>query len=454
MNMDPKEKAVITRIPPSPTGHFHIGTARTALFNYLFAKQHGGSMLYRSEDTDRERSQDVFTAEIVEGLQWLGILWDNKELYKQSERSDIYKAYLEQLIESDRAYISTEPSKKDPEQDVSLVRLRNPNTVITFTDCIRGEIQFDTTELGDFIIARSLDDALYHFTVVVDDYEMGITHILRGEDHISNTPRQILIQEALGFSRPVYAHLPLILAPDKSKLSKRTGTVAIYEYQDMGIVPEALVNYLALLGWNPGTDQEFFTMEELLEQFSLEKIQKGGAVFDLKKLLWLNKLHVEQKTYAEQTAYVLEAIQNNTLQWSEVFTERFQRMTSVVLERYHSQKEIREAVAVGEYAYIFDRPTTEVSKLQWKSDQEPAAVLPRLKRVVELLSQASFATPEDIKSVIFPYAEEVGKGEVLWPYRMALTGKEKSPDPFTVSYALGKEETVARLEKACAKIEG
>src|SRR3989344_840306 len=232
-----KNKQVIVRFPPSPTGPLHVGGARTALFNYLFAKQNGGQIFLRIEDTDRERSKPEFEQNIIESLTWLGLEFDNAQPIRQSERSAIYRAALEKLISNNTAYVSREEiEKKDKRGEV--ISLRNLGKVITFTDLIRGEISFDTTELGDFVMAKSLDEPLYHFAVVVDDWRMNISHVIRGEDHISNTPRQILIQEALGAPRPIYAHIPLILAPDRSKLSKRHGAVSVTEYRDQGYLPE------------------------------------------------------------------------------------------------------------------------------------------------------------------------------------------------------------------------
>ncbi len=453
MNTDHKTNTVTTRIPPSPTGHLHIGTARTALYNFLFAKASNGNFVFRSEDTDKARSTKESEQEIITGLQELGIVWDNDPIIRQSERAQVYRSYLEQLIANDTAYISTEPSKEDETKTVDLIRLRNPNKTITFTDLIRGEISFDTTELGDFIIARSIDDALYHFTVVVDDAEMGVTHILRGEDHISNTPRQILIQESLGFSRPQYAHLPLILAPDRSKMSKRHGAVAIKEYRAQGFLPETIVNYLALLGWNPGTEQEFFTLDELITSFSVEKIHKAGAIFDIAKMTWLNKLHLQKLSTEAQTAYVLEAITQAESVLDEEVVNRFTKLVPTILERFHTSAAITEAVREGEFDYVFNQPITQSEKLQWKKDTDPTAYLTRLAYVQELLEQADFSTPDTIKATVWPYAEKEGKGEVLWPLRMALTGQDKSPDPFTVAFVLGSVETKLRIEKACGKIE-
>ncbi len=275
---------------PSPTGKLHIGTARTALFNYLFTRQNGGKFILRIDDTDLERSTSEFEKNILDGLSWLGLEYD--ELFRQSERTDIYVSYLKKMVENGGAYISKEEVKEEGQRS-EVIRLKNPNKKVVFEDLIRGTVEFDTTELGDFVVAKSLEEPLYHLASVVDDIEMNITHVIRGEDGISNTPRQILIQEAIGAPRPIYAHLPLILASDRSKLSKRKHgeMVWIDTYRDKGYSAEALINYLALLGWNPGTDQEIFTLEELIKIFSLSRVHKGGAMFDEKKLAWVNRKH-------------------------------------------------------------------------------------------------------------------------------------------------------------------
>jgi len=279
-----ESKQVVVRMAPSPTGNFHVGGARTALYNFLFAKKNNGKFILRIEDTDKERSKKEFEDDILESIEWLGFKYD--ELYKQSERGEVYKKYIEKMLVDGLVYESEEEGKK-------LIRFKNPNKKIKFNDIIRGEIEFDTTELLDFVIAKSVDEPLYHLAVVIDDFESGITHVIRGEDHISNTPRQILIQEAIGAPRPLYAHLPLILAPDRSKLSKRKHgeSVSLDFYREKGYSSAAVINYLALLGWNPGTEQEIFTLEELIEVFDLARVHKGGAVFDEKKLAWVNRKH-------------------------------------------------------------------------------------------------------------------------------------------------------------------
>jgi glutamyl-tRNA synthetase len=451
MNTDHKSTPV-TRIPPSPTGNLHIGTARTALFNYLYAKQHGGEFLYRSEDTDTTRSTVEYAQEIEDGLQWLGLHWDNKEIFRQSERHHIYRTHIEHMLEHDTAYISEEPSKQDPSTTVAVVRLRNPNVTITFTDLIRGEISFDTTELGDFVIARSVDDALYHLTVVVDDAAMGVTHILRGEDHISNTPRQILILEALGFNRPTYAHLPLILAPDRSKMSKRHGAVAIREYQQMGFLPESMVNYLALLGWNPGTDQEYFTLDTLCHAFAIDKIQKGGAVFDQDKLRSIQRMHIQSYAAEEMREYVDTAILEYDPSLTDTIRARFACLAPTILERHPTRYAIGDAMRAGEYDFLLTTPQPTLELIQWKNDISPADALPRLNTVLGAFPQIDFGTPEKIKEIIWPITEEFGRGEVLWPLRTALTGQQYSPDPFSVLHALGKEESERRITHVCDKI--
>lgn len=446
---------VVTRIPPSPTGHLHIGTARTALYNYLFARKHNGVFIIRSEDTDKARSIRSFEEEFLEAFAWIGITSDaytGSEFYRQSEHSGLYRQYLEQLIASDHAYISVEESKNEPGKNVAVVRLRNTNRVVTFRDEVRGDISFDTTELGDFVIARSLDDALYHFAVVVDDFTMGVTHIIRGDDHISNTPRQILIQEALGAQRPIYAHLPLILASDRSKMSKRHGAIALYEYRDKGYFPEAIINYLALLGWNPGTEQEFFSLSELIEAFDLTKIQKSGAVFDIEKLHWFNREYLKTIPKTAILPTLIKAIEKKF--GSEALGERVTaNLLKLVRERSTILSDITHDIEEGEYDFAFIAPAVNTELIKWKKDTSAKEALPRLKRVTELLEEGvDSENPDGIKNILWDYAEEIGKGEVLWPLRVALTGKEKSPDPFTVIATIGIPEAVRRIKNACDTI--
>ncbi len=453
LEMTEKQHDIITRFPPSPTGKLHIGNARTALFNYLFAKHNGGKIILRFEDTDRARSKKEYEENILDALSWLGLDMEFPEIYRQSERTEIYRKHLEHLLEKNAAYISNEKNERGEEG--SVIRFRNPNTKITFTDLIRGEITFDTKELGDFVIARSIDNVIYHFAVVVDDFEMGLTHIIRGEDHISNTPRQILIQQAIGAPRPVYAHLPLILAKDRSKLSKRNGAVATTDYREQGYLPQAILNYLALLGWNPGTEQEIFTLSQLIEQFDINKIQKGGAVFDIEKLKWINKEHIKHlppDTFlAMVEQYIPETIRNEV-----ALQGKLHKLLPVIQEKTEILCDVKQQFDAGEYSYFFDDlPPYTIDKLLWKDEREPIKAAEKLSKVFEILSEISEKNFSEIfiKEKIWDFATNAGRGAVLWPMRYALSQREKSPDPFILSAILGKEGTLARLKKAIGALE-
>jgi glutamyl-tRNA synthetase len=405
----------------------------------------------RIEDTDKERSRPEYEQEILAGLQSLGLTWD--QFYRQSERAPIYRGYLERAIQTGHAYLSREPKRDESGEEVTVVRLRNPNTVVTFDDEVRGEISFDTTELGDFVIARSLDDALYHFTVVVDDHEMAVTHVIRGEDHISNTPRQILIQEAIGAERPVYAHLPLLLGKDRSKLSKRHGAVQLADYEARGFLVPALVNYLALLGWNPGTDQELFSLEELVAAFDLSGIQKSGAIFDEEKLRWFNREYLRQESDDAWFTLLTDRLPDRVRALPQWSADRVRRLIPIVRERTTLGSEITADGEAGEYDFAFAAPTYELSILAAKGDESPRAVLPRLQHLAELIARLPENTnPENVKSALWGYAEEQGRGAVLWPLRVALSGRERSPDPFSIIAVIGSAEAYKRIQTAVARL--
>ncbi len=411
-------------------------------------------MVFRSEDTDKARSTEEYENEIIEGLTWLGLKWNNEVIVRQSKRAPLYRTYLEKMIADGTAYLSEEESKNVPGEMVTIVRLKNPNKVITFNDLVRGDITFDTTELGDIVIARNIDDALYHLTVVVDDFEMGVTHVLRGDDHISNTPRQILIQEAIGAPRPIYAHLPLILATDRSKMSKRHGAVALHEYRKAGFTKEAILNYLAMLGWNPGTDQELFTLEELVKNFSIEGVHKAGAVFDIKKFEWFNKHYLDLLSKEGFLLYIKEDFGGALTSLPQYNEDRFEKLLPTIRERVSTRAEFKHLTQEGEYNYFFDTPSYETELLKWKNDAGVGGSLPRLQTLHTLLENADFSSIESIKEAVWSYAEKIGRGEVLWPLRVALSGKKQSPDPFTLAFILQKEETLLRLKTACGKIDG
>lgn len=428
-------QTVITRFPPSPTGFLHIGGVRTALFNYLFAKKNGGHIFLRFEDTDRERSKKEFEDDILAGLSWLGLELERGSFLRQSERTEVYKTHLMRLIERGEAY-EAEESEATP--GMKVVRFKNPNKTVTFTDAVRGELSFDTTELGDFVIARTHDLPLYHLAVVIDDAEVGVTHVIRGEDHISNTQRQILLIEALGFARPQYGHIPLILAPDKSKLSKRHGAVSVNEYRAQGFIPEALINYLALLGWNPGNDRELYSLDELIPEFSLERVHKAGAVFDVEKLKWFNHEHLKRLSDAEYAARLKE--------FSNMETSP--RLVPLLKERAATLKEAAEALR-EEFSFL-DKISYQLSLLLQNGKLDAAAAKQHLQKISQTLAplKDEAFTSELLKETLWPYATEQGRGAVLWPMRVALSGKEKSPDPFTIAALLGKTETLKRLADA------
>ncbi|MDE1919480.1 MAG: glutamate--tRNA ligase [Patescibacteria group bacterium] len=437
---------IVTRIAPSPTGQMHIGTVRTALFNYIFAKQHGGTYFVRIEDTDKERSRAEWIDAIWKDFEWCGLTPDAR--YIQSEHAERHRELLAALVAEGKAYVSKEPSRDDPSRQVEVVRLKNPGTRITFTDLIRGDVSFDTAELGDFVIARAIDDPLYHFAVVVDDKDAGVTHIIRAEEHLSNTPRQILIQEALGFSRPQYAHIPLILAPDRTKLSKRKHAASLEHYRDEGYLPEAIINYLALLGWNPGTDEEHFSLSELVERFSLDRVQKSGAIFDETKLKsvnqhWMRKLSIDDFI----TRGALEANDSNTLRLA----------VPLLKERARTFGEARELLS-GELSCLFTQPSLDKSQLLAKEPKDrPGIAATALKSLSEAVRELPAEISADgVKEALMPLADaeeargKGGRGAVLWPLRYALSGQERSPDPFTLISILGPVEAASRVEKAVA----
>ena len=445
-------RKIVTRFAPSPTGLLHAGNYRTAVFAFLFARHHGGKMALRIEDTDRARSTKEYENNILESLQWLGITHD--EFARQSERGEIYKSYLQKMLDNGFAYVSKEEIKKEGDRE-SVIRFKNPNKKVTFEDIIRGKIEFDTTDLGDFVIAKSLSEPVFHLAVVVDDFEMGITHIIRGEDHISNTPRQILLQEAIGAPTPLYAHIPLVLSPDRTKLSKRKGALALLEYRRRGYLKKAMLNYLAFLGWNPGDEREILSETELINLFSLERVQKSGAIFDETKLLWMNKEYIKRMPEEEWKEEILKRLTGEILE-SPSFEERKDKVLPLIWERVSTFGEVEDMAKGGELGYFFRTPDMPKEmllppeKLRKGKEVTMAGIATLLEKVEELLKviEETHFTKEGIREIVFPYAEQEGRGMVLWPMRVALSGKEKSPDPFELSEILGKKETLSRLRKA------
>lgn len=433
---------IVTRFAPSPTGLLHMGNYRTAVFAYLYARKMGGKFIVRIEDTDRERSKEEYKDNILESLSWLGLKYD--ELFIQSEHVDTHKKYLEQLIAQDDAYISKEEAKDGSGVMRELVRFRNRGETVVFDDLVRGRIETDTTDLGDFVIAKSLSEPLFHLAVVVDDHEEGVTHVIRGEDHIANTPRQILIARALNFQIPLYAHLPLVLAEDRTKLSKRKGALPVTAYREMGYLPETLLNFMAFTGWNPGGEQEIYSLDELIAIFDLSRIHKGGAIFNKEKLAWMNKEHMRRQSSEEQTRMIAPF-------FAGYDAEILQKILPTVVDRISSYGEL-SVVEETEFRFFRDRPTLVAEKILWKNGNKEDAIK-HLTAVAEVILYSDYSSPEVIKESIMPYAEEHGKGDVLWPLRMALSGQEKSVDPFTICYVLGYDETKARIRAALLLLE-
>lgn len=443
-------KKIIARFPPSPTGWFHIGNARTALFNYFFTKKNGGELLFRLEDTDKERSRKEYADDIISGLKWLGIDIDFNKVYKQSEHSSNYRKYLEKLISEDKAYISKEEVKEEGQRS-EVIRIRNSGKKVFFEDMIRGEVVVDTTELGDFVIAKSLDEPIYHFAVVVDDFEMGVTHVIRGEDGIYNTPRQILIQEAIGAIRPIYAHMPFILNTDRSKLSKRAQgeLVSLKYYKEKGFLPEAMVNYLAMCGWNPGGTTEIMSMEEIISKFDILKVQKAGAIFNIEKLLWYNKEYIKK---LPKEKIILEIKNRFPKEFQD--EEIINKIADLVIERINVFSDIDKMVADGDIQYYFELPKISKEMIVWKKGgtlDEAKTNLSLVSDIINKIPENNF-TLEILKEELMKLAEEKGKGNVLWPLRVALSGKEKSPDPFTLLFVFGKYESINRIKKAIESI--
>jgi len=460
---------VITRFAPSPTGYFHAGSYRTALFSWIYARQQGGTFILRIEDTDKERSKKEYEDNIIESLMWLGLNYD--QFYRQSDRTEIYRGYIRKLIETGHAYISTAEQEtalraartKDtgvadskPREEAplrSVIRFKNPNKKVIFDDIIRGRIEFDTTELGDFVIAKSEDEPVFHLVVVIDDYEMGVTHIIRGEDHISNTPRQILIYEAIGAPLPHYAHIPLLLSSDRSKLSKRKGAIPVSEYRSKGYVREALVNYLSLLGWHPSDDREILSTEEIVAQFSLDRVQKAGAVFDEEKLRWFNRQYILKMSDTDFAEHCIPFLP----EWIVPNGDIFKKLIPILRDKITTFGEVHTLLTVGgELSFVYALPTYDTTMLLWKKNPDLEAARTHLAHVLQMISSIELTdySAEYIKSTLWTYVETHGKGDVLWPLRMALTGQDRSPDPFISAALLGKEKSIHRIQEALNKLGG
>lgn len=438
---------IITRFAPSPTGFLHIGGARTALFNYIYARQNDGKILLRIEDTDQERNRDEYTEGILTAFKWLGLSFDGT--VKQSDNFSTHRKYLEKMIADGHAYVSQENVVEEGQRS-EVIRFKNPNEKIIFEDIIKGTIEFDTTDLKDFVIAKSLDEPIFHLSNVIDDITMGITHVIRGEEHISNTPRQILIWEAIGERpRPIYGHIPLILSEKREKISKRKHgeMVAVEYYKQKGYLPEAVLNFLAFLGWNPGDNTEILSLDEMIKRFDISKVQKAGAIFNVDKLNWYNKQYVNKlsdEVLGESVAYYLP-------EWLGIHSDQFKKILPLIREKIVVFSEVSSLFDTkGELSFVHKVGEYKKDQLPWKKTPDIKMASTHLQFCVEKfdsLPDADFDATH-IKELIWPYCEQHGKGDVLWPLRMALTGQEKSPDPFVSAFILGRKESIVRVKKA------
>lgn len=440
---------VRTRIAPSPTGNLHVGTARTALYSELLARHHGGQFIIRIEDTDTSRSTPAFEANILEGLAWLGLRWDEGPdiggefgLYRQSERTDSYTDAIEQLLAAGAAYT---------EEGTQAIKLAVTPQEVTFTDLVRGSVTVHTdTWGGDFVIARTKTSPVFHLAVVVDDAAMKISHVIRGEDHLVNTARHILLQQALGLPQPAYAHLPLLVDEQRRKLSKRTGDTDLLAYRAKGIVPAAMLNYLALLGWSPKDDHEVFSHEELIERFTLDGVQKSGALFSLTKLVSVNKHYVRQQTPSDLLNSARPFL--TAAQFDLTDTAYWEQAVALEQERIGSVAELPTLIN-----YL--RPDWEASYaptlLIWKkSDHTTTRELIDKTRAF-LTDMTDDFTVQSVTLALMTWidTEALGRGDVLWPMRVALSGRDKSPGPFEIAAVLGKDETLRRLGIASKKLQ-
>jgi glutamyl-tRNA synthetase len=462
-------REVVTRFPPSPTGTLHIGGARTALFNWLFARHHNGKFVLRIEDTDKTRSTKENTEAIIESMKWLGLDWDEGP-YFQSQRVDIYNEIIQELLSSGKAYYChcgpdelerkrAEAMKRGlkPKYDGkcrelglgkapgAVVRLKIPLSGTTmFQDLVKGVISIDNEELDDLILQRSDGSFTYNYAVVVDDSKMGITYVIRGDDHVNNTPRQILIYKALGEPIPQYAHLPMILGPDKSPLSKRHGATSVMAYKEMGFLPHALLNSLARLGWSYG-DQEKFTIHELIKLFSLEHVGKSAGIFNMEKLLDLNGKYIREKDDGDLANLLIPFLTN--LGCADLTTEKVEGAVRTLKPRAKTLLEM----AQGALFYF--------KEITFEKEAEEKFLRPELLEILEgLLSDLKAATgfgQKELERIISSFSQrhKIKLGKVAQPLRVALTGKAVSPGIFEIMEVLGQEMVIKRLSTAISHIK-
>ena len=440
------------RFAPSPTGNLHIGGARTALFNWLFAKSTGGQFILRIEDTDARRSKEEFLQEILYSLTWLGFLWD--EVHYQSKRFDIYREYAERLVKEGKAYYDggsanaesdeEEAAAQEPKnkiQDAVIFKVHPQK--IKMQDLIRGEIEFDASVIKDQVLIKSDGTPTYNFACVVDDSTMNMTHIIRGDDHISNTPKQVLLYEALGFKLPHFAHLPLILGKDGGRLSKRTGATAISDYHKMGYLPQALVNYLLLLGWSPGGNRELVEIKEAVKSFRLKNVNKTAAVFDIEKLNWINNQYIKKDDPHSLAEEIIPMLVEKGLIAKDGFDRAY---VEAIIKLYQSRLvRLTDFPGWADYFFLKDPvidPEAQKQHLAVDLSREFGLYIERLEALVK------FEKPE-IERTFREMVKELGieAKTLVHPIRVALTGKTVGLGLFEAIYYLGKERTIERLRR-------
>lgn len=495
MEKNTKPIKVRTRFAPSPTGYLHVGVTRSALFSYLFAKINGGDFVLRIEDTDRERLVPDSLDDIKDSLSWLGLKWDEGPII-QSERTDIYKKHAQKLIEKEEAYYCfcgverLEQLRKDqtakkmppmydgkcsglPKEDVEkkitdgekfVVRQKVSKEGIThFNDLIRGNVKFENKFLDDSVLLKSDGYPTYHLANVVDDHLMEITHVIRAEEWLPSTPKHILLYKSFGWKMPEFAHLPMVLGSDRSKLSKRHGATSVNDYRNQGYLPEAMINFMVFLGWNPGTEEEIFSLEELTKRFSLERVGKAGAIFNIERLDWVNGCYIKKFDLDKLTKLSIPFLIREKLV-KKTSDEKFESKAGfldfeyikkvVALER----ERIKKLADLPKLIDFFFQDTLEydASLLVWKksSREETKKHLGLLKEYIESIEGSDF-NKNILESKIKEWIEEnsLGVGDTLWPMRVALSGKDKSPGPFEIAEVLGKKKVLERLKRGIEKLE-
>ena len=469
---------VRVRIAPSPTGFFHVGTARTALYNWLFARHNKGKFILRIEDTDVARSSKEMTQVILDGLNWLGLNWDEGP-FLQSERISIYQGYVKKLIDQGSAYycycqpedlekekkdayknkidwkydrrclnLSTADREEKERQKIpKAVRFLIPNHAVLFKDLVHGAIKREAENIEDFVIMRPDNMPTYNFACVVDDYEMKISHVIRGVDHITNTPKQILLYEALGTPQPEFAHLPLILGSDKKRLSKRHGAVSLMSYQDQGFLPEAIVNFLSLLGWAPGNDKEIMKVNEIIELFVLDRINSANAVFDIEKLQWMNLQYIMSFTDEELLEHLKPYITTSGLMKPDEVDHKKEwllKICGLMKPRLHVLSDIKN----GSF-FFTDNFTYDETALNKYQNERTLKIMGDFLSVLEKISD--FNTPileESLRS--FANAQNLKAKDIIHPLRVFVTGTEKGPGLFETLELLGKETCLQRIKMVIA----